>query len=289
MASAVILDFDGSVKPLDGTRIIPLQEQQEAIRFGCRLSELRALAPLLHEALRSRPDVVFLGSGDFHHLTYPLIANRVDAVARPIQVVVFDNHPDNMRYPFGIHCGSWVSHVSRLPLVARVHVVGITSSDVEGAHAWENRLLPLRRGRVVYWCVRRNLRVLRLLGARQSRSFASMEELLPALQVALARTAEPVYLSIDKDVLSSEVVQTNWDQGVMSLSELEQAVAMLRTRLIGADVVGDVSHYKYRSRLKRWLSALDGQPAIPPESLEAWQSAHQRLNARLLALLSSTP
>ena len=63
-----------------------------------------------------------MGSGDFHHVSYLLI-ERLRRLGRQIQVVVFDNHPDNMRYPFGIHCGSWVWHVSRLPFVERVHVV----------------------------------------------------------------------------------------------------------------------------------------------------------------------
>src|SRR5205807_7797611 len=226
MARPLILDFDGSVAPLDGADSVPLQERQELIRFGCRKRELDALARDLEPILESQPPLVFLGSGDFHHVSYML----VERLRRPIQVVVFDNHPDNMRYPFGIHCGSWVGHVARLPFVARVHVLGIASSDVEGAHVIENHLAPLRSGKVVYWCVRRNLRALGRFGVRHSHSFASVSEMLDRFSAAIA--PEPVYLSIDKDVLARDVVETNWDQGVMTLEEIESAIGLVRGRLI---------------------------------------------------------
>lgn len=285
MSRSLILDFDGSVRPLDGADTFPLQERQEAIRFGCRMSELRRLQAEVEPALRADPPVVFMGSGDYHHVSYPLI-ERLGRLGEPVQIVVFDNHPDNMRYPFGIHCGSWVWHVSRLPFVARVHVAGITSPDVERAHAIENHLAPLRSGRVVYWCVGRNLGALRMFGVRDSRSFPSIEEMLDRLGAELAATRTPVYLSIDKDVLAHDVVQTNWDQGVMRLEELESAIRMLDGRLTGSDVVGDVSSYRYRSRFMRLLSGLDGQPEIPAASLAEWQAGHQRVNQRLLALLA---
>lgn len=285
MSRTLILDFDGSVLPLDGADAISLQKRQEAIRFGCRMSALRALRAEVEPALRAEPPLVFMGSGDYHHVSFLLI-ERLRRLGERVQVVVLDNHPDNMRYPFGIHCGSWVWHVSRLPFVARVHVAGITSPDVEGAHAIENHLAPLRSGRVVYWCVNRNLGALRMFGVRNSRSFPSVAAMLEGLAAELAGAHEPVYFSIDKDVLAHDVVQTNWDQGVMRLEELEAAIGMLQGRLIGSDVVGDVSSYRYRSRFKRLLSGLDGQPEIPAASLEEWQVGHQRVNQRLLALLA---
>ncbi len=287
MSRTLILDFDGSVLPMEGADSIPLRHWEEAVRFACRLPVLRRLQVELEPSLNANPPVVFMGSGDFHHVSYALI-ERLRRLGQRIQVVVLDNHPDNMRYPFGIHCGSWVWHVSRLPFVARMHVVGITSNDVERGHAIENHLAPLRSGRVVYWCVQRNLGVLRLLGARDSRSFPSVSDLLDRLGAAMAGFPEPVYLSIDKDVLAHDVVQTNWDQGLMRREELESVIRMLQGRLIGSDVTGDVSSYRYRGRFKRLLSGLDGQPEIPVASLDEWQIGHQRVNQRLLSLLAAS-
>jgi len=224
------------------------------------------------------------GSGDYHHVTYSLV--RHHAASGPFQVVVFDNHPDNMRYPFGIHCGSWVRHVSRLPFVARVQVIGIASPDVEGGRSWENYLLPLYSGKVTYSCVNRNLSALRRIGIRHAASFPSVADMLEGLSVSWATSSEPVYVSIDKDVLAHDVVQTNWDQGVMRLDEMLTAIRLLRGRIVASDVVGDVSLYRYRSRFKRLLSGLDGQPDIPESSLAQWQAQHQHVNRQLLSLLS---
>jgi arginase family enzyme len=285
MLRTLILDFDGSVGPMEGADAIPLGELQEAIRFSCRISMLRRLQADLEPRLRADPPVVFMGSGDYHHVSYMLI-ERLRRLNTRIQVLVFDNHPDNMRYPFGIHCGSWVWHVSRLPFVARVHVVGITSTDVERLHVIENHLAPLRSGRVVYWCVGRNLAALRLLGVRESQSFVSVADMLARLGATLSDTREPVYLSIDKDVLARDVVQTNWDQGVMRLEQLTSAIQMLQGRIVASDVVGDVSSYRYRSRVKRFLSFIDGQPQIPNHNLSEWQADHHQVNRLLLSLLS---
>jgi len=285
MSQALILDFDGSVKPLPGAETVALGDRQESIRFGCPLCALRDLGHDLAPALDNRPSVVFLGSGDYHHVSYLLI-ERLRALDTRIQVVVFDNHPDNMRYPFGIHCGSWVWHVSRLPFVARVHVAGITSTDVEAGRLWENHLGPLYSGKVVYWCVQRDLRAMRRLGMRHSRAFPSMSALIEAFSAALASAPEPVYLSVDKDVLARDVVQTNWDQGVMRLEELAAAIRLLRGRILASDVTGEVSSYRYRSRFKRFLSGLDRQPKISDRTLVDWQTRHQEVNYQLLSLLT---
>jgi hypothetical protein len=280
----LILDFDGSAGSLSGVDAIPLQDRQETIRFGCRLATLRALGEELAPVLSARPAVVFTGSGDYHHVSYLLI-ERLRMLRSPVQVVVFDNHPDNMRYPFGIHCGSWVSHVSRLPFVACVHVVGITSADVDGAHLWENHLAPLHSGRVRYWCVGRNLRAMRALGITQSRSFETTSELLDRFALESRVWTDPVYLSIDKDVLTRDVVQTNWDQGVMTLQELEIAIDMIKPLVISSDVTGDISSYRYKTRFKRMLTRLDGQPDIAEGELARWQEQQQHVNRWLLKTL----
>lgn len=283
----LVLDFDGSVKPLPNELRIDFRDSQEKIRFGCRLDALGVLDKLnSSDALVSPPDITFLGSGDFHHLSHWLIS-RYARLNQALQIVVFDNHPDNMRYPFGIHCGSWVWHVSRLPFVSCVHVVGITSKDVEAAHGWENHLRNLRSGKVRYWCVGRDLGWMRRLGIHYSHSFATTNLMLAAFQAHLAVSPAPTYLSIDKDVLSIEDAHTNWDQGVMRLTEMEAAIRQFRHQVIACDVTGDISVYRYKSRFKRFLSGIDGQTGIATADLERWQLAQQAINLKLLHCLSA--
>ena len=113
-----------------------------------------------------------------------------------------------------------------------------------------------------------------------------MPVLLEELAAALSSAPEPVYLSIDKDVLARDVVQTNWDQGVMRMEELMNAIRRVRGRLVASDVTGEVSSYRYRSRFKRLLSGLDRQPEIPERILDDWQTRHQEVNRQLLSLLA---
>ena len=292
MLNPLVLDFDAAVHALPGEQRIALSDWQEAIRFGCRMKTLRALkaalAPQL-DALQGPAFPIFIGSGDYHHVSYLLIErlrHLREPLREPLRVVVFDNHPDNMRYPFGIHCGSWVWHVSRLPHVASVEVLGITSSDVEAGHAWENHLRPLRQNKVRYGCVGRDVGLLQKLGGRGANSYASTTELLDAFTATLDASSAPIYLSIDKDVLSPQDVHTNWDQGTMRWSELGAVIEQLRERLVGCDVTGDVSVYRYQSRFKRFLSGLDQQPDIPARQLSDWQRDQHTLNLDLLRRLA---
>ncbi len=285
MLQPIVLDFDRSVTPLSGESRVDLGAWQEEIRFGCSLGTLAKLERAIEGRLPESNWVIFLGSGDYHHVSHLLI-RRLRRLQQPLQVVVLDNHPDNMRYPFGIHCGSWVWHVSRLPFVSCVHVLGITSSDVELGHAVEQHLRNLRSGRVRYWCVGRNLGWMRAFGIGRSTSFSSVPAMLDAFADDLRGAGDGIYLSLDKDALSPKDAHTNWDQGVMRMEEILAAVALLRGRIVAADVTGEVSVYAYRSRLKRLLSGLDRQPRIAPGNLAQWQAEHHAINLRLLAALS---
>ncbi|HEX7112672.1 MAG TPA: hypothetical protein VF216_09525 [Mizugakiibacter sp.] len=284
MRTPLILDFDGSAGRVPGAITLALGDWQEAVRYGCGWRTLRGLRELFAAHLPAVHGTALLGSGDFHHVSLLLVERC--ATRAPLEVVVFDNHPDNMRFPFGVHCGSWVRQVTRLPHVAHVHVVGITSADVGPAQSWQNRLLPLYAGRLTYWCIGADTRWATRLGlGRAVRRFADAASLLQALTDRLHGDG-PLYVSIDKDVFDPAVVRTNWDQGVLREAELLATLRALAGRIVGSDVTGEVSAYRYRTRWKRWLSALDAQPAIDPADLAAWQAQQQALNARLLAALA---
>ncbi len=283
----VVLDLDGSVGRFDGDLNLALPQWGERLRFACSRRALRAFGRELDARLPDDAGTVFLGSGDYHHLSLPLI-ERAAATHGPLEVVVFDNHPDNMRFPFGVHCGSWVQRVAALPGVAHVHMVGITSGDIGLAHAWENRILPLWRGRLTYWSCDVDVRWARRVGLGAAfRSFADIPAMLDAFAARMAGHARPVYLSIDKDVLSAEDVQTNWDQGRMRVDELLGAIAGLHGRIVGSDINGEVSPARYAQGWKRLLSALDKQPEIPQDRLRQWQAQQHALNQRLLSAIDA--
>lgn len=282
----VVLDIDSSVSPLPSALVLPLAPWQEALRFGCPLDTLRRFGRTLDPMLPASHGTVLLGSGDFHHLSWPLI-ERTD-VGQRFQVVVLDNHPDNMRYAFGVHCGSWVRRVAMLPQVSHVHVVGISSGDVGRAHAWENHLGPLRRGRLSYWCIGVDVRwAKRLRLGHAFHAFDHPQAMVDAFRSAQQAYALPTYLSIDKDVFAPHVARTNWDQGKLELDHARALIDCLQGPLIGSDITGEISHYRYRSWLKRRLSAIDAQPAIDPAELSVWQTQQHAVNLQLLAAIAS--
>ncbi len=286
MSVPVILDFDDCVGALPGATVIDLRAWQETIRFGCSVRRLRAVGETIMQALPPDHGTVFLGSGDYHHLSWPLIERC--AARGPFEVVVFDNHPDNMRFPFGVHCGSWVRKVAQLPCVAHVHVLGISSPDVSWRHAWENYLLPLARGKLSYWTLGVDTRWAAHAGlGRAFKSFESASVMLERFFEHRRASSFPVYLSIDKDVLSPEIAHTNWDQGRLLDTDLISAIDALRGSLIGSDITGDISAYRYSTWWKRKLSALDEQPVIDAAQLAAWQAQQHALNLRLLACIDA--
>lgn len=284
----LILDVDDSVLPLDMDELrIPMQNWQESIRFGCSWPDFSRLEHHLRQVLPEEHGCAFLGSGDFHHLTLLLLRRmeRLAPVPEAIDLVVLDNHPDNMRYPFGVHCGSWVFHAAAMPFVRHVHVLGICSADITWPHAWENHLTPFLRRKLTYWSVGRRAGWLSLIGRKDAcRTFPSADALLDAF-LPVAGSSPLLYLSVDKDVLAPSVARTNWDQGVFSETHLTALVETCRGALAGADVCGDVSEYAYQSRFKRFLSRLDGQQPLAPEQVRAWQKQQRNINARLLRML----
>jgi hypothetical protein len=287
MNPPVVLDFDRSVRGIAGATPLDFTGLQQHIRFGCSMRLLRALGATLAERLPARHPVVFLGSGDFHHVSYLLI--ELACETQPLDVVVFDNHPDNMRFPFGIHCGSWVRRVTELANVGHVHVVGITSTDVAAARFWENYQMPLWLGRLTYWCVGADFAWTRRLPCRAAfRTFSDTQALLRAFADHQARAASPVYLSIDKDVLGPSVVRTNWDQGVMLERDLQAGIQILGKRIVACDITGEVSLCRYAQAWKRWLTARDAQPEFRPDEVLRLQGQHAELNQRLLGQLAAS-
>jgi len=61
----------------------------------------------------------------------------------------------------------------------------------------------------------------------------------------LLPTDLPLYISIDKDVLSTQFAITDWDQGEMSLDEMKDLLStiMAAHEIIGIDICGDSSEY----------------------------------------------
>lgn len=279
--SNVVLNFDDSTGLADSSLVLDLQQWQEDIRFGCSWKKFNHLSEQLEKTLPCVDNLgcVLMGSGDYHHITQILLSR----IKKPIHLIVCDNHPDNMRYPFGIHCGSWVYWASRLPQVVRIDVIGICSSDISLKHAWENHWSPLYKGKLHYWTIHQNPSWMNWIGAEKNKHvFHSADELMTNFLQTLVTFDIPKYLSVDKDVLAQTEVQTNWDQGEFLYLHLQQLIQSCQSRLIGADITGDVSAYQYRSKFKRFLSESDGQNEQEEDQIKLWQIDQIKMNQKLV-------
>lgn len=159
----------------------------------------------------------FIDSGDYHYVT-KFWTDKLDV---PFALMVFDRHPD-MQPPLFEHilsCGSWVKDVLDTNVNCRkVIVVGASDRLVQE--------VPEEYGsRVRFY------------------SESSFNQEAGWKAFAAEHVSEPVYISIDKDVLNPSSAVTNWDQGSLSLPELEQllAVVLRQEQVIGVDICGECS------------------------------------------------
>ena len=257
LKKAVILNFDGSLSCSD-IDTVDLRNEEEKFRYFTSLSNISGISSIASEYLKTKK-IFHIGNGDLHHISYAILC----ALKIPdLHIVVFDNHPDNMIFPFGIHCGSWVYHAAKLPFVSRVSVIGITSKDISGINILQNRYYPLRNGKVNYYCLRKVPKITSMFskgGVKDIRN--KRENLHEFINSEIIKSGEPVYLSIDKDVLSESSARSTWDQGVLSTDELMKCIDSFADQIVAADICGEISECKFKSFTKRLLRAFDGNEA----------------------------
>ena len=266
-----------------------------ALRLWSRPRALAALADRLrHQApVRSGPELVFAGSGDFHHVTPLLIERAMTASgAESVTVVHFDNHPDWVRFDNGLHCGSWVGRAARLPGVAKVITVGVCSGDIDPSKTKHADLDLVAEGRVELYPYRApDGGPIFKVGDQAWPSIEALGE-YGFVELLTSRIATPaIYITIDKDVLRASDAITNWDQGRLSLGGLEQMIRAVAgcARVIGADVVGDWSPPRYgpgpvSALLKIGEAFLDQPRGGAPAGIA--RRTNQAANLRLLSLFA---
>lgn len=277
-----VLDVGGEVAMAD--------DLGPAFRLWTRSATRDALKRRLGEELPARTggDLVFAGSGDFHHVTPLLIERAAQQACGPVTILHFDNHPDWARFARGKHCGSWVGEAARLPGVEKVVTVGVCSPDIGKAKAREGDLALIAEDRLdlFAWSAPDGGGEVALEG----RSWPTIEAMgqeafLQHLEQTI--TTRCVYVTLDKDVLSAGDAVTNWDQGRASLDFVIAAVRRICAgrRLLGADVVGDWSEPVYGGGAGAWLlkqgEALLDQPWRRPSPEDA-DAVNEAANLRLL-------
>ena len=155
-----------------------------------------------------------IDSGNFHYLT-KIWTDKIDY---PFSLILFDHHPDMQPTLFHdlMSCGSWVRDMlENSHFLKKVIIIGASEKLKSETKEFSDRLL--------------------FFGEH------SFENSYTWKEFSDINLAEPVYISVDKDVLSPEYARTNWDQGSLTLTELEKLLRTLtqKEEIIGVDICGE--------------------------------------------------
>jgi len=162
------------------------------------------------------PALSFLGSGNYHYLTYFLLQQ----INRPFSLVLFDFHSD-MQAGISdslLSCGNWVSFAMRdNPHMKQVFICGLSERYIPS--------VTLMSSKQVHYFTEKKL---------HSYGWLSDFERL---------SRYPIYVSIDKDVFDLKFARTNWDQGSMNQDMMISFFELIfqKKELIGGDICGECS------------------------------------------------
>ena len=278
-----------------------------AIRLWGRQKMLSDLGRDISRSLPSRgrgPQLAFMGSGDFHHVTALLLDTALERRPVSTTLVHFDNHPDWVNFEGGMHCGSWINSALSNPKIDKVITVGVCSSDLRNPERKGANLRWLREGKLeLYPYEHPPSRVSAEYGSGASYRqdgrtlyWNSISEIGEEnfIDLILSRIGtEAVYFTIDKDVLAADDAVTNWDQGRMRLPYLMALISEIgsRHRVVGADVIGDYSAPSYagglKTRLLKQAEIFIDQPRLR-QAADAVRNINSAANHALLEVLAES-
>lgn len=183
------------------------------------------------------PRLRLLDSGNYHYLSKLLLGLEKE----DLFLIVFDHHTD-MQPPAllpVLSCGSWIRDAAEAYAnIKGICVIGPPEASVRETQKMER----------VWFVTQEEL--------DDGSGAAKIEEILASHAGDL-----PVYLSVDKDILSKEELDTNWDQGNVRVEELLAFadLCLAGKKLLAVDLCGEPS----------------------PHALEASCAAASRVNQKL--------
>jgi arginase family enzyme len=195
---------------------------------------------------------ILYGSGDFHYLS-GLWLRRLN---EPAVLISFDNHPDWDVRPPKWGCGGWINRALELVHVQHIAIWGCGNFESWWPHnIFANRSAE-RAGRLEVhpWVDDRPMKDRQRPGAILRENWRDLFEDF----VARVRGAN-VYVTIDLDCLRIEDAVTNWENGRLTVADLQWALGKLResVRIVAGDICGAYSEPKYARWKQKFASEWD--------------------------------
>lgn len=183
---------------------IYFQDISEVPGTNCYLDD--GAADFIRKEISDLPvtGVRFLGSGNYHYLSYLWM----EKIREDFALLLLDNHPDNMppAFPGLLSCGGWVERaLLDFSNLKAVYMCGVSKEHLEEVGRLPDEVSVISTGDIL------------------------------AIPKGL-----PLYISLDKDVLSKDFAATDWDQGDMSLNSLLDIFNSLKAHnILAIDICGD--------------------------------------------------
>ena len=169
----------------------------------------------------------FFGSNNYHYIS----KFWIDRIRIPFSLVLLDHHSDMQPGMIKglLSCGNWVKFLlDKNSYLQKVFLIGTSNASVS----------TIKENYPGRW------------------SLFSEKDVANKYKWKMffnKNISGPLYVSIDKDVLSSKYAVTGWDQGKMNLSEMKECLTDIYRdgNVIGTDVCGDVMKHENVSELMR--------------------------------------
>lgn len=159
----------------------------------------------------------FLDNGNYHYATLFF----TEKIHEPFSLILFDHHTDMQKPMLSglLSCGNWAGElISKNHYLKQLILIGPEQKNMD---AIEERF----RSKLICF-------------EMEEQDSEKMEQKIQQIDFTL-----PIYISIDKDILSCKDARTNWNQGDMPLYILKKLLldVFLHQRVIGVDICGECS------------------------------------------------
>ncbi len=183
----------------------------------------------------------YIDGGNYHYLSKIF----TDKLNQTFDLVVFDHHHDMQPPLFGqiLSCGGWIKEVrDNNTFLNQVIIIGVQdeliTEDIRTQYTQvqfitENEIIAL------FGNISNDINKDSVLSDEKNLLFN--EKVVQYIFDKIC-IQYPVYISIDKDVLSKEQYKTNWDQGILSTECLKRLLSLMAEhfRVLGMDICGEM-------------------------------------------------
>lgn len=178
---------------------------------------------IANAGIKTAEGIHFFDNGNYHYMS----KIWTDMVQEPFSLVIFDHHPDMHPPRFGdiLSCGGWVTKaLDENKFIDNVVIIGVADhlvdeireeiASTETRNDTQNKVTFIRESEIAN---------------------------IHASTLFTAHSSQPLYISIDKDVLPHSDIVTNWDQGTLRLEHMESIITEIAKgrRIIGVDICGE--------------------------------------------------